>query len=241
MRRFVSRPATGHHAAADAGSAARRAVRRQQAEHSVTARRPRWHAPEPTRLPLAGLDGRQAELDAAQRRLARFGTLSKGGCRLDQELDDDRARVRGAQGDASARPGTTAAARAAVGPPGATCRRGSRCPPMPRPVSSRIEPTYATAELRSRVTDACSSVWPSPARCWRGRTVLNLVDPVGRIHHLLPARNRGRPRGAGHRGSHHSGCRAQLIPAGVSFVSSAAQFTPRRWKPPASARSSCFA
>jgi HlyD family secretion protein len=46
---------------------------------------------------LAVVAQRESELDAAQRRLARSETLTREGASSEQELDDDRARVRNAQ------------------------------------------------------------------------------------------------------------------------------------------------
>ena len=47
---------------------------------------------------LALVAQRQSELDAAQRRLARSQTLVREGASSEQEVDDDRARVRSQQG-----------------------------------------------------------------------------------------------------------------------------------------------
>ena len=71
---------------------------RQQAEHSVTAAQAQVALREADVTAALALVGqRESELDAAQRRLTRSSTLSSEGAASIQELDDDRARVRGAQ------------------------------------------------------------------------------------------------------------------------------------------------
>ena len=88
---------------------------RQQAEHSVTAAQAQVALREADVVAAQALVGqRESELDAAQRRLKRSQTLSQEGAASIQELDDDRARVRGAQATLAASKAQTAAARAAV-------------------------------------------------------------------------------------------------------------------------------
>ena len=88
---------------------------RQQAEHSVTAAQARVALREADVTAAQALVGqRESELDAAQRRLKRSQTLSQEGAASIQELDDDRARVRGAQATLAASKAQVAAARAAV-------------------------------------------------------------------------------------------------------------------------------
>ncbi|HEQ1867175.1 TPA: hemolysin D, partial [Pseudomonas aeruginosa] len=57
---------------------------------------------------------REAELDAARRRVARSEVLSKEGASSVQELDDNRATVRGAQAAVAASVAQVSAAQAAV-------------------------------------------------------------------------------------------------------------------------------
>ena len=57
---------------------------------------------------------RESELDAARRRLARSETLTKEGASSEQELDDDRARVRGAQAALVASKAQVGAAQSAL-------------------------------------------------------------------------------------------------------------------------------
>ena len=88
---------------------------RQQAEHSVTAAQAQVALREADVTAALALVGqRESELDAAQRRLTRSSTLSSEGAASIQELDDDRARVRGAQATLAASKAQAAAARAAV-------------------------------------------------------------------------------------------------------------------------------
>ena len=88
---------------------------RQQAEHAVTAAQAQVALREADVAAAQALVGqRESELDAAQRRLARSETLSREGAASIQELDDDRARVRGTQATLAASKAQTAAARAAA-------------------------------------------------------------------------------------------------------------------------------
>ncbi|XOT95077.1 HlyD family secretion protein, partial [Alcaligenes pakistanensis] len=69
----------------------------RQAENNVAASQAQVALRESDAIAAKAMVGqRDSELDAAQRRLARSTTLSKEGAASAQELDDDRARVRGA-------------------------------------------------------------------------------------------------------------------------------------------------
>jgi HlyD family secretion protein len=140
---------------------------REQAEHSVTAAQARVALREADVVAAQALVGqRESELDAAQRRLKRSQTLSQEGAASIQELDDDRARVRGAQATLAASKAQVAAARAAVEAAKAQLvgAQVQRVTP-PRPVSTASKPTSATANCARRVTDGCRCAWRNPARC----------------------------------------------------------------------------
>jgi len=172
---------------------------------------------------------RESELDAAQRRLARSETLTKEGASSEQELDDDRARVRSAQAAAAATRAQVAAAQAAV--------QASKA----QLVGTRSSITAAQATVARIGADITDSQLVSP-RDGRiqfrvaqpgevlaaGGKVLNLVD-LSDVYmtFFLPEAVAGRV-------ALGSDVRIVLdvapdfvIPATVSFVASTAQFTPK--------------
>lgn len=115
----------------------------------------------------AVLAQRRAQLDAAERRLARSEQLVKTSTVSQQVLDDDRATAEGARAAASA-----AEARSPL-----RTRRSIRPNPrssMPKPRSRRprrrskaSSPTSTTAPWSRRAMAASSAASSSPAKCWR--------------------------------------------------------------------------
>jgi HlyD family secretion protein len=172
---------------------------------------------------------RASELDAAQRRLARSEALTKEGASSEQELDDDRARVRSAQAAVAAARAQVAAAQAAVQASKAQLV-GTR---------SGITAAQATvARIGADITDS-QLVSPRDGRIQfrvaqpgevlgAGGKVLNLVD-LSDVYmtFFLPEAVAGKV-------ALGSDVRIVLdvapefvIPATVSFVASTAQFTPK--------------
>lgn len=88
---------------------------RQQAKHNVAAAYAQVALHEADHAAAQALVAqRAAELDAAQRRLARTQTLTQEGAASEQQLDDDRTSVRGAEAALTAARAQAVAAQAAV-------------------------------------------------------------------------------------------------------------------------------
>ncbi len=107
---------------------------------------------------------RESDLDAAQRRLERSEMLAAAGSLTQQQLDDDRARVRSDEA-ALRRPGPRSTPRRRPSPPRArrSPGRAQRCvqPRRPSPASTS---TSRTASSGRRATAGCSTALPSRAR-----------------------------------------------------------------------------
>ena len=172
---------------------------------------------------------RDAELDAAQRRLARSETLAKEGAASGQELDDDRARVRGAEAALAATRAQATAAEAAVKAAEAQV------------VGARSSVEAAAATVARIEADLADSVLKAPRR---GRVQVRVAQPGevlgagGRVLNLLDLSDVYMtffvPETAAGRIALGTEVRIVLdtapdyaIPARVSFVASQAQFTPK--------------
>ena len=178
---------------------------------------------------------RESELDAARRRFVRSETLSREGASSMQELDDDRARVHSAEAVNAARAQVTAAA-AAIDTARAEQTGTQSSVAAAEATIARIDADIRDSELRARATAACSTASPRPAKCWRRRQVLNMVDGVY-MTFFLPEQVAGRVAMGDDVRIVLDAVPQYVIPAKVSFVASTAQFTPRPWRPPANARS----
>jgi len=178
---------------------------------------------------LALVAQRQTELDAARRRLARSETLAREGASSEQELDDDRARVRSVQAALAASQAQVNAAQAAIDAArtqvtGARSTVAAAEATVAR-VMADIEDSALTAPRAGRVQYLIAQ---SGEVLGSGGKVLNLVDLsdvymtffmpetiVGKlalgseVHIVLDAAPQ------------------YVIPARVSFVASTAQFTPK--------------
>ncbi len=184
---------------------------------------------------------REAELDAAQRRLARSETLAKEGASAVQELDDDRARMRSAQAALKATQAQAAAAKAAIEAAKAQVTGSVSAVTAAAATVQRID-----AELDDSIADRparrAGAVPPGPAR--RGArgpaaSVLNLVD-LSDVYmgFFLPETVAGRV-ALGSRGAHRARRRAAVGDPrqGQSSWPAPPSSRPRPWRPPASARS----
>ena len=158
---------------------------------------------------------RDAELDAAQRRLARSETLAKEGAASGQELDDDRARVRGAEAAVKAAEAQVVGARSSVEAAAATVAR----------IEADLADSVLKAPRRGRVQVRVAQ--PGEVLGAGGR-VLNLLD-LSDVYMTFFV-----PETAAGRIALGTEVRIVLdtapdyaIPARVSFVASQAQFTPK--------------
>ena len=172
---------------------------------------------------------RESELDAARRRLARSETLTKEGASSEQELDDDRARVRGAQAALVASKAQVGAAQSAL------------VAAKTQVAGARATVTAAEATVARIQADINDSALVAP-RAGRvqyriaqpgevlggGGKVLNLVDLSDvYMNFFVPETVAGRL-------ALDSEVRIVLdavpefvIPARLSYVASTAQFTPK--------------
>lgn len=172
---------------------------------------------------------REAELDAAQRRLARSETLAAKGASSMQELDDDRARRRSVQASLEA---AKAHARAADAATEAT---------IAQLVAARAVITAMRATVERVNADIADSVLVAPRD---GRIQYRLAEPGevlpagGKVLNMLdlsdvymtffvPEAVAGRLALGAEVRIVLDAAPEYVIPAAVSFVSSAAQFTPK--------------
>jgi len=203
---------------------------RQQAEHAVTAAQAQVALREADVAAAQALIGqRESELDAAQRRLARSETLSREGAASIQELDDDRARVRGAQATLAASRAQTAAASAAVEAAKAQLV-GSRSSVTAATASIiRIEADIRDSELRAPRDGRVQVRVAQPGEVLgSGGRVLNLIDLSDvYLTFFLPETVAGRVGLGSEVRIVLDAAPEYVIPATVSFVASAAQFTPK--------------
>jgi HlyD family secretion protein len=178
---------------------------------------------------LAVVVQRKSELDAAQRRLARSQTLAHEGASSEQELDDDRARMRNAraavvaaEAQVQAALANTVAARAQVA--------GAR---------STVDAAQATIErIKVDIIDS-TLIAPRDGRVQyriaqpgevlaAGGKVLNLVD-LGDVYmtFFVPETTAGKLALGSEVHLVLDAAPQYVIPAKISFVASTAQFTPK--------------
>lgn len=203
---------------------------RQQAEHATTAAEAQVVSRQSdVAAARAQVAQREAELDAAKRRLARSQTLAAEGAASAQELDDDRARVRGAEAALVATRAQVAAAEAAVAAAQAQV------------VGSRSSVDAAIATIQRIDADITDSVLKSPRD---GRVQVRVAQPGevlgagGRVLNLLdlsdvymtffvPETIAGKIAMGSEVRIVLDAAPGLVIPAKVSFVASQAQFTPK--------------
>jgi len=178
---------------------------------------------------LAVTRQRQAELNAAGRRLARSATLSREGATAVQERDDDQARVEGAQAAVEAAKAQLAAVDAAI----ASARA--------QVVGARSNADAARATLRRVQADISDSDLKAPRD---GRVQFRVVQPGevvaggGRVLNLvslsdvymtffLPETVAGRVALGSEVRIVLDAAPEYVFPAKVSFVADVAQFTPK--------------
>ena len=178
---------------------------------------------------LAVVAQREAELDAAQRRLARSETLTREGASSAQELDDDRARVRGAQAALKAAQAQVAAAQAAI----------TAAQAQVTGADSAVVAAQATVQRIAAELDDSTLLAPRDGRVQfrlaqpgevlgAGGKVLNLVDLADvYMSFFLPETVAGRVALGSEVRIVLDAAPQFVIPAKVSFVSATAQFTPK--------------
>ncbi|WP_312566683.1 HlyD family efflux transporter periplasmic adaptor subunit [Comamonas sp.] len=178
---------------------------------------------------LAVVAQREADLDAAQRRLARSETLTREGASSAQELDDDRARVRGAQAALKAAQAQVAAAQAAI----------TAAQAQVTGADSAVVAAQATVQRIAAELDDSTLLAPRDGRVQfrlaqpgevlgAGGKVLNVVDLADvYMSFFLPETVAGRVALGSEVRIVLDAAPQFVIPAKVSFVSATAQFTPK--------------
>lgn len=172
---------------------------------------------------------REAELDAAQRRLDRSQTLAAEGASSVQELDDDRARVRGAEAALAATRAQVAAAQAAVTAAKAQVVGARSTVQAAMATIERIEADVRDSELTSPRDGRVQFLVAQPGEVLgAGGRVLNLLD-VSDVFmtFFVPETVAGRVALGSEVRILLDAAPGLVIPATVSFVASQAQFTPK--------------
>ena len=205
-------------------------AQRQQTEHAVAAARAQVALREADAAAALALVGqREAELDAAQRRLRRSQTLASEGAAPMQELDDDRARVRGAQAALAATSAQVAAARAAVTAARAQVVGAESSVSAASATIARIEADLNDGELRAPRDGRVQVRVAQPGEVLAaGGRVLNMID-LSDVYmtFFLPETVAGRVGLGSEVRIVLDAAPEYVIPAAVSFVASVAQFTPK--------------
>jgi len=177
----------------------------------------------------AMVDLRASELDAAQRRLTRTETLSKNAALSLQELDDDRARVNGADAAVTAAKAQVGAARAAVKAAEAQVVGARASVDATEATIARVEADIQDSQLKSpREGRVQYRVAQSGEVLAAGGKVLNLVD-LNDVYltFFLPETAVGKVALGSEVHVILDAAPQFVIPAQVSYVATVAQFTPK--------------
>ena len=172
---------------------------------------------------------REAELEAAKQRLARSETLSIEGASSQQELDDDRARVRSVEAALAASKAQASAARAAITAAEAQVAGSESAVKAADATIIRIDADIADSQLTApRDGRIQFRVAQTGEVLGGGGTVLNMVD-LSDVYmtFFLPEQIAGRVAIGSEARIVLDAAPEFVIPAEISFVSSTAQFTPK--------------
>ena len=172
---------------------------------------------------------REAELDAAKRRLARSSTLAAEGASSQQELDDDRARVRAAEAVLAATRAQVASAQAAVEAAKAqqtgTESRAKAVQATINRIDSEIDDSSLKAPRDGRVQVRVAQPGEIVGAGGRVLNMLDLSDVY--MTFFVPETVAGRIALGSEVRIVLDAAPRTVIPATVSFVASQAQFTPK--------------
>jgi len=178
---------------------------------------------------LAQVAQRESDLDAARRRLARSETLAKEGASADQELDDDRARVRGAQAGLNAALAQVAAAEAGVVAARTQVTSAEAAQVAADATLARIQADIDDSALTAPRAGRVQYRIAQPGEVLGGGgKLLNLVD-LSDVYmtFFVPEQVAGRLALGSEVHIVLDAAPQYVIPAKVSFVASTAQFTPK--------------
>lgn len=172
---------------------------------------------------------RESELDAARRRLARSATLAERGAAAAQELDDDRARVAGAAAALEAARAQHAAARAAVDAARAQAVGARSAVEVAAASTARIDAGLRDGVLRAPRAGRVQYRLAQPGEVLAGGgAVLNLIDLTDvYMTFFVPEAVAGRVALGAEVRLQLDAAPRFVVPASVSYVASAAQFTPK--------------
>ena len=203
---------------------------RQQAEHGATAAEAQVVLRQ-SDVAAAWAQGapRETELDAARRRFARSETLAAEGAASVQQLDDDRARVRGAEAALAATRAQVAAAEAAVAAAQAQVVGARSSVDAAAATVARIEADIADSVLKAPRDGRVQVRVAQPGEVLGGGgRVLNLLD-LSDVYmtFFVPETVAGRVALGSEVRIVLDAAQGAVIPASVSFVASQAQFTPK--------------
>jgi len=172
---------------------------------------------------------RESELDAARRKLARSETLSREGASSMQELDDDRARERGAQATVLAAKAQVTAAQAAVDATRAQLVAAHSAVHAALATVARVEADISDSQLTAPRDGRVQYRIAEPGEVLpAGGKVLNIVD-LSDVYmtFFLPETVVGKVALGAEVRVILDAAPNYVIPATVSFVASTAQFTPK--------------
>ena len=172
---------------------------------------------------------RASELDAAERRLRRSSTLAAAGATASQELDDDTARVRGAEAAVKAAVAQRAAARAAVDAARARVVGARSAVEVAVATTARIDAELDDAVLRAPRAGRIQYRVAEPGEVLAGGgTVLNLIDLTDvYMTFFVPETAAGRLALGGEVRLRLDAAPGFIVPARITYVASSAQFTPK--------------
>jgi HlyD family secretion protein len=172
---------------------------------------------------------RESERDLAQRRLTRSETLSGKGVNSAEQLDDDRASVRGAQAALAAAQAQEAAAQAAIDAAVAQVAGARSGVTAAQATLTRVEADIKDSQLKSPRAGRVQYRIAQPGEVLAsGGKVLNLVD-LSDVYmtFFLPETVVGKVALGSDVRLVMDAARQYVIPAKVSYVASTAQFTPK--------------
>jgi len=172
---------------------------------------------------------RESELDATRRRLARSETLAKEGASSEQELDDDRAKVRNAQAVVTAARAQVEAAQAGIVAARAQVLGARSSVVAAEATVARVEADINDSALTAPIDGRVQYRIAQPGEVLgAGGKLLNLVDLADvYMTFFVPETVAGKLAQGSEVHIILDASPQFVIPASVSFVASTAQFTPK--------------
>lgn len=177
----------------------------------------------------AVVSAREAELDSAQRRLARSEDLSRDGAASQQELDDDRARVRSASAATAAARAQEAAAISGIAAARAQVASARAVALAGDATVTRIQVEIDDSTLKAPRSGRVQYRVAQPGEVLGGGgKVLNLVDLSDvSMDFFVPETVAGKLAMGSEVHVVLDAAPQYVIPAKVSYVAATAQFTPK--------------